>query len=174
MINGSHILITLLGSAAFLLLVAAYGDILKRRISNRLTLGLACVGGLYGLSSWFAGTSFYVAAVYPLLTASALFLLGLVLFQYRVMGGGDVKLMAAFGLIAGPDYILSFLLITALLGGALALGMLLALKLFPTNKLAPPVVGDITAAHTVTIPYGVAIAGAGLWVCQALLRILIA
>ncbi len=174
MIESTHILIALFAIAASLLAVAAYGDIMTRRISNRLSGGLALIGGLYGIETWITGTPFTVAVLYPLLTATALFLIGLFLFAFSVMGGGDVKLMAAFGLIAGPALTPAFLVITALLGGVLALVMLLAMKVFPAGRLSPSDGGEISAKHTVTIPYGVAIAGAGLWVCLAQLSPLIA
>jgi Flp pilus assembly protein protease CpaA len=49
------------------------------------------------------------------------FLLGLVLFARQVLGGGDVKLIAATTLWAGLDHLALFALVTSLAGGGLAL-----------------------------------------------------
>lgn len=56
--------------------------------------------------------------------AIAVFAAGLVLFTLRLLGGGDVKLLAVLALWAGPGELVHFLLATTLAGGALAVLML--------------------------------------------------
>jgi len=97
--------------------------------------------------------------------AAAVFLVGAVLFARGYIGGGDVKLLSAATLWAGPAGTPALLMLTGVLGGALALfllmpfGMQIAVaardmlgqpSLVPERRLAMPV------------PYGVAIAGAAL------------
>jgi prepilin peptidase CpaA len=76
------------------------------------------------------------------------------LFALRAMGGGDVKLLVALSLWIEPLWFLRLLVMMALLGGVLTL-----------------VFGawHITRRRTdrIAIPYGVAIASAGLWVLTA-------
>lgn len=110
-----------LGVALALLVIAAgTADVLTRRIPNWLVAAGAIAGFSLqcGLSGW-AGAK-----------ASALgFALGLAIFMplflLRGMGGGDVKLMAAVGAIAGPANTFVIFILTAILGGVSALGLLL-------------------------------------------------
>ena len=46
---------------------------------------------------------------------------GLILYRFRLLGAGDVKLMTAFSLWAGFESLPTFLLFMALAGGALSL-----------------------------------------------------
>jgi prepilin peptidase CpaA len=73
------------------------------------------------------------------------------LFAIRAMGGGDVKLLTALALWIQPGDFLQLLLMMALLGGILTI-----------------VLGGWHAIRRqkekLSIPYGVAIAAAGLWV----------
>jgi prepilin peptidase CpaA len=79
--------------------------------------------------------SLAIAALYPihllaaplpidwpgaLLTSGAIFVCGFCLFARGYLGGGDVKLLTATALWAGPQFILPLLLTMGLSGGALA------------------------------------------------------
>jgi prepilin peptidase CpaA len=86
------------------------------------------------------------------------------LFSRGLIGGGDVKLIAAATLWAGPAATLSLLVLTGLLGGLLCL-----LLLTPVGALIAavrPIVRDsgdsARGANPVLVPYGVAIAAAAL------------
>jgi prepilin peptidase CpaA len=69
----------------------------------------------------------------------------------RAMGGGDVKLLTALALWIAPLLFLKLLIVMALVGGVLTLGFgAWHVMRRQREKLA--------------IPYGVAIAMAGLWV----------
>jgi prepilin peptidase CpaA len=80
------------------------------------------------------------------------------LFSRGLMGGGDVKLLTAATLWAGPGLTPSLLIVTAVLGGLLTLALLSPLAL--RAVFAPAAVAD--AAKRMPVPYGVAIAGAAL------------
>ena len=88
-----------------------------------------------------------------------------VLFARGWLGGGDVKLLAAATLWVGPAGTPSLLLLTSVLGGALALFLLLPLggqiAVAARGMLGqPPISAERGLA--MPIPYGVAIAGAAL------------
>jgi prepilin peptidase CpaA len=85
----------------------------------------------------------------------------------KIMGGGDAKLIAAVGLWAGPALALQTLLLMALAGGVMALGMIvysaLRMRLSFVGMVAPG-----TAIKSQPLPYGLAIAAAGLWMLHSL------
>ena len=99
---------------AALVITAAAFDLRTRRIPN----WLCAAGFLLGL---FGG------AREALLGAGLALLIYVPLFALRAVGGGDVKLMAAVGSIAGPASWLAIFLITAIAGGLIAL-VLIAMK----------------------------------------------
>lgn len=141
-------------AVAVVLVLAAIEDIRARRISNNLSLmllGLFTVRAMVGI---IAGHDILAATLWPLAVAAAVFLVGLALFAVRLMGGGDVKLLAAMALFAGPALGLSFVLYVTVLGGLVAM----ALWVFSRLRSEP-------APNDTKVPYGVAISLGGLWVC---------
>ena len=103
-----------------LVLVAAIYDLRYRRIPNWLCAAALILGVALniGLSQWAGlrqaglGTALAFAVYFPL-------------FVLRAMGAGDLKLMAAVGAIVGPSNWFAIFIFTALLGGAVALALLL-------------------------------------------------
>lgn len=84
---------------------------------------------------------------------------GMAMFALGWVGGGDAKLLAAAALWLGWPAALTFVLVTALAGGALTL-MLLSLRsaaLRPLALMGPPWFSRL-AEPGENIPYGVAIA----------------
>lgn len=105
-----------------LVIVAAAFDLRTRRIPNWL-----CAAGLLaGFASQIA-LSHWTGARDAALGAGLALLIYIPLFALRAVGGGDVKLMAAVGSLAGPSSWIAIFLVTALVGGAIALVMI-ALK----------------------------------------------
>jgi len=143
----------LVAAVAAALVAGAWSDLRTRRIPNQIPALLAL---LYPLVFFF-----YTAAPTPwwggLVAGAGLLILGAGLFAVGALGGGDVKLLAAAALWAGPAYLLEMVLITGLAGGALTLPALLR------RLVAARVLGPGTVAGGETIPYGVAIAAGGLW-----------
>jgi prepilin peptidase CpaA len=96
-------------------LAASIEDLWRRRISNvTIVAGLAAglvvqiyTRGWRGVVSWAAGAALGMAVF-------------LVFFLLGGMGGGDVKLMAAFGACLGPRQILIGALMAAILGAVWA------------------------------------------------------
>ncbi len=141
----------LLGALAIALLVAAFTDIRRRQIDNWLTAAIALSAPLFW---WASGLSVWPGVAWQLGVALATFIILAGLFALRVMGGGDVKLLTALALWIEPEWFLRLLIVMALAGGVLTI-----------------VLGAWHVARRqrekLAVPYGVAIAGAGLWVLAA-------
>lgn len=113
------------------LTVVIFSDLFYRKIHNHLILllllmVLANVGLFFVGSGSYAGLTFEKAAAelgWSVLGAVAVLCIGFGLFTIGQMGAGDVKLMSVLCLLVGADNQVTFLLITALAGGILALLM---------------------------------------------------
>ena len=137
--------ILMLALLAALLVTAAVTDIKSRIISNRLNAVIA----LLAVPWWFAIHLTGYEILFQVGIALAVFTLFAICFALGMMGGGDVKLLAALGLWLPLTKMLVMLEVMALSGGLLTLGILVAHKL----RKAP---------GKPEIPYGVAIVGAAL------------
>ena len=146
---------------AILLVAAAVEDAVRLRISN-ITVGLVLLGAI--VTAFVLGIEPRMWQNLALLVAALL--VGTPLFGRGILGGGDVKLLAAtfawFNLSAAPTVLMA----VALSGGVLAL-LVIALRSFNWS--------DKTRQRAVVlqrrggIPYGVAIA-AGALITMALQR----
>jgi prepilin peptidase CpaA len=105
---------------ALLVCTAAIWDIRTRRIPNPLVV-TGAVAGLLG-NFWLWGWVGARSSLLGLLFGGALFLLP---FLLQGKGGGDVKLMAAVGALAGPGNIFVIFVLVAISGGVMALALLL-------------------------------------------------
>lgn len=130
------------------LALAAFTDIRRRQIDNWLTGGIALAAPLFW---WSDGLSLWpdVAIQFGLALTAFVILAGM--FALRMMGGGDVKLLTALALWIEPEWFGRLVVIMALAGGVLTL-VLAAWHVTRRRK------------DKLAIPYGVAIAFAGLWV----------
>ena len=154
---------------AALVLLAAVFDIRFRRIPNWLALSGILLG--FALNVFLFGTTGAVAA---LLGGALAMLIYFPLFVVRGMGAGDVKLMMAIGFIVGPANWLAIFFLTAVLGGAVAIllvirsGMLLhtvsnvvfilsrLIRLEAPYRERPDL--DIGSPKALTLPHGATIA----------------
>ncbi|MEO0548571.1 MAG: prepilin peptidase [Pseudomonadota bacterium] len=78
------------------------------------------------------------------------------LFGFGVFGGGDAKMIPAVMLWVGPAAAMDFMFGMAVVGGVLALLVLIARKTMPVPN--GPAFGAIVLQESHGIPYGVAIA----------------
>ncbi len=101
---------------ALMVIAAAVSDIRSRSIPNWLTLG-GIVASL-ALNTYFSGLGGLKLAAVGLGVAAVIFL---PLFALRFLGGGDVKLMAAIGGMAGYENLIAIFIIDAIFGGVVAL-----------------------------------------------------
>ena len=143
------------------LIWAALSDLRYYLIPNRIPLAVAAA---YGAIAGFLPLTFVAGGV---LTGLAVLAVGTLIFARGWMGGGDVKLLAAVALWAGPTYLPLFAFVTALAGAVLA-----AVMLSPARRYLPAASVD---ALTLTgagggpggavrqpMPFGVAISVGGL------------
>ena len=138
----------LLAGLAIALLIAAFTDLRSRQIGNWLTGAIALAAPLFW---WASHLSLWPGVAIQLGVALAAFAVLAGLFAMRAMGGGDVKLLTALALWIEPEWFVRLLIMMALLGGALTLE-------FGAWHVAR------RRKDRLAIPYGVAIASAGLWV----------
>jgi prepilin peptidase CpaA len=114
---------TLIAGAIFtaLLLVAGWSDFRSRRIPNRLVVLLTIAGFAFSMTAMFPayGFGFAVGGLF------AGFLIWLPFHVLGWIGAGDVKLAAACGAWLGFHGIIRASVAGAVVGGALALAMLL-------------------------------------------------
>ncbi len=112
------------------LFVAAVTDVRKGLIYNWLTLPAIVVGLL--LSIWQSGWAGLGMSFLGLLVGGGVLFIP---FFFGVMGGGDVKLMAAIGALMGVEFVSETLLASILVGGLTGLGLMIVRgKLKPTLK----------------------------------------
>ena len=103
----------------FILAFACYGEIRERRIPNWLTLGAITLG--IGSSIIEGGLAGLADSALGLAIAGGLFLPFCLL---GVVGGGDMKLMAAVGAIVGWPMVLRVLCDTCIAGGVIAVAIM--------------------------------------------------
>jgi prepilin peptidase CpaA len=138
----------LAGVLAIALLVAAFTDLRRRQIDNWLNAGIAALAPVYW---WACGLHLWPDVALQLGVALAAFVALAGLFALRMMGGGDVKLLTALALWLRPVLFAKLLLIMALVGGVLTIAM----GVWHVMR---------RRKDHLKIPYGVAIATAGLCV----------
>lgn len=152
--------------AGFLALLgwAVVSDLVRLTIPNSIPILLVVLFAMYAPVApdrvdWLGG----------LLVAVCVFAVGVVLFRFRLMGGGDVKLMSAVALWAGPHTVLGFLVVTSIAGGALALIVQSPLRILLGHAVHSIAGNDFTEAVSHRyIPYGAAIAAGGAFVALTL------
>jgi prepilin peptidase CpaA len=140
------------------MILAAASDLFTMTIPNRLSLALA--GAFLALAP-FTGIGWEAIGLHAATGAGAL-VLGIALFSFGWIGGGDAKLFAATALWLGHGVLLDYMLVAALLGGGLTLLILFARNMpLPAFAMTQPWVARLHDRRT-GIPYGIALATAGL------------
>lgn len=147
--------------------VAVYTDLRYRKIYNALTfpgvlLGLTIAYVTGGNDGFIAGVKGFTVGLFVLLP----------LFRLGGIGGGDVKLLATIGAIAGYPFILWAIVNMALIGGVMAVSALvwqrqlavsvksagLFIRSLSIFFLTPEVGVYLPESQMrITLPYGVAI-----------------
>jgi prepilin peptidase CpaA len=133
---------------ASLLIWGAATDLRSRVIANELNLAIALLAPIWW---WVSGLSLWPDVALQIGFALAIFAVFAGLFAMGMMGGGDVKLLGALALWLPWQAMMTLLLVMAIVGGAVTAVTVIHHKL--SRRIGPP-----------EVPYGVAIALAGLWV----------
>lgn len=160
------------GSFCLLCLAAAAFDLWKMIIPNAISLLLV---GLFFVNALFLtfALDYDVAWLSHIGAMAAVLAVGLVIYRFGAMGAGDVKLLTAVALWAGFEenpidpvivahYLFDYLIIVALCGGALSIGLIVLRRLVMGLLLLQSSPQDVTLPRYLlpreSLPYGVAIA----------------
>ncbi len=141
-----------------LMAFAASSDLVSMTIPNRVSLllvaGFLAFSALMGLSWTAIGMHLAAGALVLVITFS--------MFACGWIGGGDAKLAAATAVWCGFPTLMEYSLIAAVLGGLLTLGLLLG-RTFMLPAFAQKHAWIVRLHDKTTgIPYGIALAAAGL------------
>lgn len=140
-------------ACAAVLTAAAVQDVRHRRISNLFPVALVVL--YVALVIWRGGA---VDLLSHLASFAFMFAMGAALFARGVLGGGDVKLLAATALWFEIPLLPAMVLAVVLCGGAIA-ALVIARQLFlPVGAGA----GGKTPRRVKSVPYGVAIASGAI------------
>jgi prepilin peptidase CpaA len=151
----------------FLTIYAAVSDYQRLKIPNCISLTLCGLFLLYALrlDSW-ADVGWHIAV------GAGVFVAAVVSYAFGVFGGGDVKMIGAVALWAGPERSVEFAIWTGLLGGALGVLILAArllVRSYPDFADRPGAAWNIARwGRDGTCPYGIPIAMAALMTVPAM------
>jgi prepilin peptidase CpaA len=112
--------------AAFvgLLIAVAISDLRSLTIPNRYSVAIALLYPIYAVAAPLG-----VDWVDGVIVGAIALGIGFLLFAMRFAGGGDVKFFAAVSLWAGSHHVAELAVVTALVGGVLALVMIIRRRL---------------------------------------------
>lgn len=144
--NGT-IALGLMALLGLMMVAAAISDIRSRTISNELNAAIAVLAIPFWIVS---GLALWPDMPIQFGAAFVVFMIFAGLFAIGAMGGGDVKMIGGVMLWIPLPLFLPMLMVMAIGGGILSAVMLIYMKLRPSDG-------------AVEVPYGVAIAAAGLW-----------
>ncbi len=140
--------------------IAAFWDMKTRRIPNVVSAALLIAGiTLHAFAGWQSEATSIGLAL-------SVFCIGTLLFSLKLIGGGDVKLLAAASAVLGWPDTAAFLLYTIIAGGVLGVAITVARgrlrpMLFNLKSMIFPVLSGLRPAAVPSavgsMPYGVAI-----------------
>ena len=157
--------VTCLALMAALLIGAGAQDLRSMQIANGFSLAIASLFVVWAAVGLAGGQMSLEGVALSLACGTVVFGVGAAAFAIGTLGGGDVKLLAAVSLFAGPQRVSSFLIITAIAGGLLGLAILAGA---PIGRPATAGGGPLRERLRGGLPYGPAIAAGGLWVAASL------
>jgi prepilin peptidase CpaA len=152
------------------LIVAAVSDIWKFVIPNIVSVSII---GLFFLTSIIHPVQ--ISWLSHLGAAASVFICGLIMYHFGLLGAGDVKLFASVSLWAGLENLPLLILYTAAAGGALSLGLVLVRNILfsvqyhcvQDNVILLPRI----FRRGESVPYGVAIAFGGIFHIKSYLNL---
>lgn len=149
-----HLIVLIVGICIFA--VVAYGDIRTRRIPNEMIVAILVLAAFR-----IAIDGDPRAGLFTLAASAALFVSTFLLFWRGLLGGGDVKLIGATALLVGYHNLFEFLFVMSVSGALMAVAVLARDRLGRRQATAPAAEDQELSAR-LTVPYGVAIAAAGI------------
>jgi prepilin peptidase CpaA len=149
-----QLIVLVLGICIFA--AVAYGDIRTRRIPNEMIVAILVLAALR-----IAMDGDPRAGLYTLAASTGLFVATFLLFWRGLLGGGDVKLIGATALLVGYHNLFEFLFVMSVSGALIAVAVLARDRLGRRQATAPAAEDQEISAR-LAVPYGVAIAAAGM------------
>lgn len=141
------------------MIAAAFCDLTTYRIPNWISLFL--IVGFLAIAP-FANLTWSEFGLHVLVGVCSLFVM-MSMFAFGWLGGGDAKLYAATALWWLPQDLLLYTLLTTVIGGLLALLLILSRKFLPANVKTKGWVHNLLRKEE-KMPYGLALAAAGLYI----------
>lgn len=140
-----------------LMAFSAFADLLTMTIPNRVSLALIALFAIF--AAWLGmpldSVASHVACGAAVLAATFL------MFNRGWMGGGDAKLASATALWLGFEQLADYALVASLAGGALTIAILALRRFEPRFVAQSPRLAHLCDA-TEGVPYGIALAIAGI------------
>ncbi|MBM3623253.1 MAG: pilus assembly protein CpaA [Alphaproteobacteria bacterium] len=158
----------LISGLAALVIGAALSDWARYVIPNQIPLAAVALFVVHAGVVLLRGGQ-PMSLVWAVACGAVVFAGGAFLFAQKVLGGGDVKLMAVCAMWAGPNHVAEFILVTTLYGALLSAAFLLPAFRQKAELSDAKFVGSVTAALRRRLPYGLAIATGAVVVCFRLL-----
>ncbi len=134
-------------------------DLFTMTIPNRISIGLIAafaVAAIMAPLGWPELASHVGAGLLMLA-------IGIGLFAFGFLGGGDAKLLAAAALWFGFEGLLQYLVLVSICGGLLVLAILLYRSMSPPLWLCRQEWAMRLHTKAGGVPYGIALAAGGLW-----------
>lgn len=147
--------IAILSAFVLLLLSAGIEDARTREIADRKNIAIALIAPLWW---WASDVPVWPDMAIRIAVAIAVFLLFAQAFRIGMMGGGDVKMIAAIALWLPVPPLFRMMLLMSIAGGIVTVAMLIDHRLRHRKRDED--------APAIEVPYGVAIAIAALLVLR--------
>ena len=141
-----------------LVLVGAVSDVVSYRIPNIVVLMIFVLYPFFVLVS-----PQEIEWLYSLGICAAVLVVGIVLFNFKIFGAGDAKLLAVIMLWAGPKLAVPALLVGVLVSGILAIVMMTGARFIIASALSAMSrkdLGDKFLAHS--MPWGTGLGFSGI------------
>lgn len=139
---------------------AAMMDLFTMTIPNRISLILV---GSFLVIAPLTGMPLADFATH-MGTGFAVLVIGIVMFSFGLLGGGDAKLLAAASLWIGYHDLPVYMVMVTVMGGGLALAILAYRGTMPPLWATRQAWAMRLYDKKTGIPYGIALAGAALWI----------
>lgn len=146
-----------------LLAASAWWDVTTMTIPNWVSIALTALFPVFALLNGMPLAQIGMHLAF----GAGILVIGFLLFQINIMGGGDAKMIAATAVWTGLGAFAPFIVWMAIFGGVIAMTLLMARKAVRPGATQPAFVNRLLKPRG-GVPYGVAILAGGLMALHAL------